>query len=92
MARKRAHIVVEGRVQGVYYRASMKREATSLGLTGWVRNLAGGDVEALVEGEKDHILRLVEWCRQGPPHAAVDAVSVEWREPEGDFDSFYIKR
>jgi len=92
VALKRAHILVEGRVQGVFYRASMKETAEHYGVKGWVRNLPGGEVEALVEGEEGAVDGLIEWCRQGPPGAAVDNVRVEWEPPKGDFESFFIKR
>lgn len=92
VAHKRAHILVEGRVQGVYYRSSMKQEAESLGLKGWVRNLVSGEVEAVIEGEEGVIQALIDWCRQGPPHAAVDTVTVEWGAPTGEFDTFFIRR
>ncbi|MDI6816632.1 MAG: acylphosphatase [Actinomycetota bacterium] len=88
----RAHIVIEGRVQGVYYRASLKEAAEGLGLKGWVRNLPGGEVEAAVEGEESAIDALVEWCWKGPPHAAVDNVTVEPGPLLGDFDTFLILR
>ena len=88
----RAHIVIEGRVQGVYYRASLKEAADRFGLKGWVRNLPGGEVEAAVEGDLGAIDALVEWCRKGPPHAAVDNVTVEPGVPLSDFDTFLILR
>jgi acylphosphatase len=90
MASGRAHIVIEGRVQGVYYRASLKDEAERFGLKGWVRNLPGGEVEATVEGDESAIEALVAWCRNGPPRAAVDNVTVESEAPLGDFDTFLI--
>ena len=92
MALGRAKIVIEGRVQGVYYRAGLKDEADRFGLKGWVRNLPGGEVEAVVEGDEDAIDALVEWCRKGPPRAAVDSVTVEPETPLGDFDTFLIIR
>ena len=64
-------IVIEGRVQGVFYRASAERRAKELGLSGWVRNLADGRVEAHVEGARPSLLEFVEWCRKGPPAARV---------------------
>ena len=78
----RAHLRVSGRVQGVYFRAGTRAEARALGLTGWVRNTAEG-VEAVFEGPRASVARAIEWCREGPPRAAVDTVDVTWEEPEG---------
>jgi len=89
---KRAHIIVEGRVQGVFYRASMKEMADIYGVKGWVRNLPSGEVEAMAEGDNNAIDNLVEWCRQGPPNAAVDHVWVDWETPKNEFKSFEIRR
>lgn len=65
---------IRGRVQGVYYRESMRQEAMRLGVTGWVRNRRDGSVEALVQGEAPLVEQLVQWCHQGPPAARVEAV------------------
>ncbi|MCM2263825.1 MAG: acylphosphatase [Desulfuromonadales bacterium] len=74
----RARVRVTGRVQGVFYRQSTVEMARQLGLDGWVRNLPDGSVEALFEGEKTAVDQAIAWCRQGPPRAAVDEVTVEW--------------
>jgi len=73
---KRIHATVSGRVQGVYYRASTQEKATSLGLTGWVRNLANGDVEFEAEGPDSTVDALIEWANQGPPMASVNNMVV----------------
>ncbi len=86
----RAHIVVKGMVQGVWYRSSTAERAIMLGLRGWVKNLRNGDVEAVAEGGKDKVEKLIEWCRMGPPDARVSAVNVEWGKPTGEFDAFEI--
>lgn len=65
---------IRGKVQGVYYRESMKQEAKRLGVTGWVRNRKDGSVEALVQGEEGLVSDILEWCRKGPPSARVDKV------------------
>jgi acylphosphatase len=78
----RAHVIVSGRVQRVYFRASAANEARALGLAGWVRN-AGNDVEAVFEGPRPAVERAIEWCRSGPPRANVERVDVEWGEPDG---------
>lgn len=67
-------LTIHGKVQGVYYRESMKQEAKRLGLTGWVRNRKDGCVEALVQGEADTLNEILDWCRRGPPAARVDKV------------------
>jgi acylphosphatase len=79
----RRRVVVTGRVQGVWFRESCRREAESLGLGGWVRNRADGAVEAVFEGESAAVLAMVAWCRAGPAHADVDHVDIEDEPPEG---------
>lgn len=71
------HVLVKGRVQGVWYRASARDQARRLGVAGWVRNRADGSVEALVRGPQPRLAEFVAWCRQGPPGARVDAVETE---------------
>jgi Acylphosphatases len=78
------HVLIEGRVQGVWYRGWTVEQAQALGLEGWVRNLSDGRVEALFSGPADAANAMVEACRRGPPSARVTAVSVEeWNEPPG---------
>ena len=62
----RVHILISGRVQGVFFRAETRRAASALGVKGWVRNLPGGDVEVVAEGRKPELDRLIEFCRKGP--------------------------
>ena len=88
----RVHLLITGRVQGVYYRASMLQEAQRLGLTGWVMNRPDGSVEAVAEGWQAKIEELIAWCRQGPQGARVSQVEVAWGKPENDFYSFTIRR
>jgi acylphosphatase len=89
--KRRAHLLVSGRVQGVFYRANTCDEARRLGLTGWVRNLPDGRVEALVEGEEDRLKRLLDWCRRGPPGATVRGVEIRWEDWRGEFADFRIR-
>jgi acylphosphatase len=85
------HLLIKGKVQGVNYRAAAKNRATSLALTGWVRNTAEGNVEAGVTGDNEAIQQFVEWCRQGPPRAAVTDVEV-LSMPDISFPAFFIVR
>lgn len=80
---KRAHLFISGRVQGVFYRAFTKEIADSLGLSGWVRNLRDGRVEAVFEGDEDRISLAIQRCKEGPPYAVVNNIEVIWEEPEG---------
>jgi acylphosphatase len=77
MTSKRVHVTVAGRVQGVGIRYAVYRQAQALGLSGWVRNLPGGEVEGEFEGTPDAVDRILVWCRQGPPLALVQDVRVE---------------
>ena len=86
----RAHIFVSGRVQGVFYRSHTEKWASSLGLTGWVRNVSDGRVEVLVEGDKEKIERLIRNLDQGPPMASVSELDVSWEEFKGEFSEFQI--
>ena len=90
MGNTRIKLVIEGRVQGVWFRDSTRKEANRLGVFGWVRNRPDGAVEALVEGPEEHVRGLVAWCRQGPPYAKVTRVDESQEEWVGEFDSFDI--
>ena len=79
----RAHVHIEGSVQGVNFRWYTADRARQRGVTGWVRNRADGSVEAVFEGEREAVAGLVDWCRRGPRHARVTKVDVTWEEPEG---------
>jgi acylphosphatase len=87
---KRAHIFVSGRVQGVFFRDHTQRWASSLGLTGWVRNLYDGRVEAVVEGGQEKIEELITKLKQGPPMADVTNVNISWENFVGEFEGFRI--
>ena len=90
MALKRIHLVVRGRVQGVYFRASAQREARQLGLTGWVKNRNDGAVELVAEGEEDQVKDFLAWSQQGPSTARVDKVETRWRSYTGEYPNFRI--
>ncbi len=87
----RAHLLISGKVQGVFYRANARDEARRLGLAGWVKNLPDGRVEAVVEGEEEQVKKLIDWCHQGPPPAAVTAVDVRWEDYRGEFTNFQVR-
>jgi acylphosphatase len=83
MSAIRRRVVVNGRVQGVFFRDSTQKEAASRGVAGWVRNRDDGAVEAVFEGDPDAVEALVEFCRSGPSRADVDSVDVTEEQPEG---------
>ena len=87
---KRVHVTVQGRVQGVFFRAYTRDEAVRLGLAGWVRNRPDGSVEALVEGEQKAVGKMVQWFHQGSPHSLVEKVLVTEEPPAGDSSTFEI--
>ncbi|MEM2334509.1 MAG: acylphosphatase [Candidatus Caldarchaeum sp.] len=90
MPRVAVRVRVYGRVQGVFFRSSMKEVADELGVDGWVRNVEDGSVEALVVGEEEKVKKLVEWCHRGPPLAKVQRVTVEKTQEPGPLRGFRI--
>ncbi|MDH2915602.1 MAG: acylphosphatase [Gallionella sp.] len=87
---KTLHLVMHGRVQGVWYRDSMRREAEALGVSGWVHNRSDGTVEAMVQGDGDAVDALVRWAHRGPQLAQVERVAVELGS--GSFAGFEVRR
>ncbi|MEW1747576.1 acylphosphatase [Streptomyces angustmyceticus] len=79
----RRRVVVSGDVQGVFFRDTCRRMADERKVAGWVRNLPGGEVEAVFEGEPERVKELVDWAHEGPPMATVNTVSVHEEEPQG---------
>ena len=88
----RVHLKINGRVQGVYFRASTVAQARRLGVTGWVVNASDGSVEAVAEGTRVRIEELITWCRRGPSGAQVTTVEVRWEAWRNEFSSFSIRR
>jgi acylphosphatase len=86
----RAHAVISGRVQGVFFRAETQRAAERFGVFGWVRNKRDGTVEAVFEGRQHDVDAVLNWCRQGPSMSRVDRVDVDWQNYAGEFKSFDI--
>ena len=85
------HVIISGRVQGVWFRASTKQIAKKLGLKGWVRNTPDGCVEAVFEGEEGLINKMIKWCHQGSPLSKVKNVEVKNQEPTNEFSDFSIR-
>lgn len=89
---KRAHVFIEGRVQGVGFRHFTKTKARKMNLNGWVKNRSDGRVEAVFEGPKEQVMNMVEKCQKGPGAAKVQNVDLKWEETDKNLDSFKIKR
>ena len=86
------HVIVHGRVQGVYFRAFTSRRAAELGLTGWARNLPGGRaVEVQAEGERNRLEKLIDHLTVGPPGAKVEKVETGWSEYTGSYAGFSVR-
>ena len=83
---KTQRLLIQGRVQGVWFRESMRREAERLGVTGWVRNRADGSVEAVIQGSVEAVDALIKWASSGPPLAQVSHVTLS--DAEGVFTGF----
>ena len=90
MKMKRIHVYISGRVQGVFFRYTAKELADQLGVTGWIKNLPDGRVEAVVEGEEEKVDEMLEFFHKGPPLARVDKVEVKNEEYKGEFKDFRI--
>ncbi len=88
MPETRARALVSGKVQGVFFRAATAERAEQAGLTGFVRNLRDGRVEAVFEGDKETVQRLIDWCHEGPPSSHVDSVEVFWETATGEYAGF----
>jgi acylphosphatase len=91
VTKARAHVFIEGMVQGVFFRSYTQDQAERSNVTGWVRNLRNGRVEAVFEGEEEDVQAVVDLCRKGPPGAHVSNMKVDWQEHRGEFESFEIK-
>ena len=85
------HVLISGRVQGVWFRASTKQKAEKLRLKGWVRNTDDGYVEAFFQGDEKQVNEMINWCHQGPPLAKVEKVDVTKKQSVDMFKDFSIK-
>ncbi|MDR4511555.1 MAG: acylphosphatase [Nitrososphaeraceae archaeon] len=86
----RVHLVVSGKVQGVYFRKHLQEISTENNVTGWVRNLKNGDVESILEGLKSDVDKVVEWCHKGPQDSRVDKVEILYERFIGEYTDFKI--
>jgi acylphosphatase len=87
----RAHVIISGTVQGVFFRSGTREKAHDSGVKGFVKNTHDGKVEAVFEGDKFAVLELVDFCKHGPPGAHVKDIGVKWEEFKNEFDSFEIR-
>jgi acylphosphatase len=86
-----AHVFVDGKVQGVYFRDTTRKTAEENGVEGWVRNLSDGRVEAVFQGDRDDVEAMIDFCHEGPPRARVEGVDVEWVDEDPDLAGFRIR-
>jgi len=91
MTLTRANLIIHGKVQGVFFRASTQDKCQALGLSGWVRNLPLMRVEAEMQGPEERVREAIAWCHQGPAGAKVTRVEVNWREPMADESGFEVR-
>jgi len=89
--RVRVSIILTGRVQGVAFRYYARNIANRLGVKGWIRNLDNGAVEATIEGERNSVNQMIEWCKKGPNLALVEDIKIIWQSYAGDFSEFHIR-
>ncbi len=89
---RKAHVIIKGRVQGVFYREWIRSQAESMNLTGWVKNLASGKVEAVFEGPKEKVEEIIDKCKEGSGAARVENIDIKWEKGTGEYKSFEIDR
>ncbi len=86
----RAHVIIRGRVQGVFFRMEAQRAAEKHGISGWVKNKRDGTVEAVFEGKKSNTEAVLQWCHEGPALASVESVEVGWEDYRGELAGFQV--
>lgn len=91
MAERRVHAIIQGHVQGVYFRAFTHDQASLLGLNGWVSNRADGSVEAVIEGDSEKVAEMISWFKTGSPRSTVSSVSISDEKPTGEWHDFTIR-
>ena len=87
---ERAHVRISGQVQGVFFRDTTREKARELNLTGWVKNLPDGRVEAVFEGRSENVRQMINWCEDGPQQASVEYVETDFENAEGDMSGFEV--
>jgi len=87
----RAHVIISGKVQNVFFRSETKHKADKLGIKGWIRNLPDGRVEAIFEGAEEKVKEILKFCQKGPLGARVTHVDIAWENYTGEFSGFEIK-
>jgi len=90
--KRRIHLIIYGRVQGVLFRSNTRFHAKSLQLAGWVRNNLNGTVEIVAEGEEENLKELMRWCARGPHGASVEKVDTQWLPYKAEFSAFEVLR
>ena len=85
-------LIIKGRVQGVFFRATAKDMADELGITGWVKNTDEGNVEIIATGTEEQLRKFIEWCKKGPRKAIVTDVEISKKDKEENFKSFQVIR
>jgi acylphosphatase len=88
---KMTHVIVEGLVQGVWFRDSTQRQALALHLSGWVRNLANGSVEVMLAGPDQDVSAMLDWLKHGPPRARVDNLIIEHFDSDEQMSEFEVR-
>ena len=91
MENKSVHILVTGKVQGVFFRQATKVIAIKNHVTGWIKNLESGQVEILLEGEDQNVNSIVEWCHNGPANSRVDEIKIEQQKFSGQYSNFEVR-
>jgi acylphosphatase len=89
--KSRAHIFVFGKVQGVFFRENTRKKAAEFKLSGFVKNLPNGKVEAVFEGEQEKIEKIIQWIKKGPEVAQIENIEIDWQDYKEEFKNFEIR-
>jgi acylphosphatase len=89
--KSRAHIFVFGKVQGVFFRENTRKKAAEFELSGFVKNLPNGKVEAVFEGEQEKIEKIIQWIKKGPEAAQIENIEIDWQDYKEEFKNFEIR-
>jgi len=85
------HLFITGQVQGVFFRSQAKQKARSLGITGWIKNLPNGQIEAVAQGDQNKIKQFIDWCEQGPQLAQVEKVEIKTEQYQSEYQDFEVR-